>query len=508
MPPKTSCKVFHNDPRYSEVFIAQTTGSPDNITKAGCLALARLGKDAWNTWREHYPVPENLLKNIADFRDVDFRTESISFIGFEFGDGACFENAQFGDNFHFDEARFGNDTNFSRTLFGYRASFFKVKFGDRADFSDSCFGDELSIAFTIFGEQALFCRAIIGNLAIFSGVQFFDAPNFQGSQFGKSANFSGVQLGQHADFTGTQFGDGADFTGLDWASLNHPTIDSIGGISDIKDLAETRGLSPESFNSIDFRGATFLGKLDFSGRTFKNRTNFGRLPHQLTAKRITPDGKVIDKSLPMGYPVTFGQAPLFHNCKLHQDTTFDGAEFSPPSKDPSRNDKAARAYRTLKLAFAQQQATRQEQDFFRLEMNEEAACAGWYQRWLFSLYRQISNFGFSLLRPTILLFGALLIASIIYGCIYHWKTGLSSCLLWQDNCQFNYDLMQFGIIQSLPLPGLDKWGDALRENLFGIVNNDRTIGLALTMAMMLHKAVSLLALFLIGLALRNLFKMK
>lgn len=508
MPPKVSCKVFPNDSRYSEVFNAQKTGSPDSITKAGCLALARLGKDAWNAWRERYPVPENLLENIADFRDVDFRTEIISFNGFEFGDGACFENAQFGDNFQFDEARFGNDSNFSNTHFGYRASFFKAKFGNRADFSEAYFGDELGIAFAQFGEQAQFCRAIIGNFANFAGVQFFDAPNFQGSQFGSGANFSGVQLGQHADFTGTQFGDGVDFTGLDWPSLNHPVLDSVGGISELRDLAEKRGLSPESFNSIDFSGARFIGRLNFSGRTFKSRTYFGRLPHQITARRSTPDRNVIDKSLPTGHPVTFGQAPLFHNCKIHQDTTFDGAEFPLPSTEPSINNEAGRAYRTLKLAFAQQQATRQEQDFFRLEMIEEAACASWFQRGLFFLYRQISDFGFSLLRPSLLLLGTFLMALVFYGCIYQWKTGLSSCLLWQDNCQFNYDLLQFGIIQSLPLPGLEKWGDALRGNLFSNINNDGTIGLVLTVVMMLHKTVSLLALFLIGLALRNLFKMK
>lgn len=34
-----------------EVFNYSENGLPNNISKAGCLALARLGKDAWNAWR-------------------------------------------------------------------------------------------------------------------------------------------------------------------------------------------------------------------------------------------------------------------------------------------------------------------------------------------------------------------------------------------------------------------------------------------------------------------------
>ena len=63
--------------------------------------------------------------------------------------------------------------------------------------------------------------------------------------------------------------------------------------------------------------------------------------------------------------------PLFHNAKLHQDTSFAGVVW-PKAR---ASDAAARAYRTLKLAFAQQQATRQEQLFFRKEMEVEALLA-------------------------------------------------------------------------------------------------------------------------------------
>jgi len=57
------------------------------------------------------------------------------------------------------------------------------------------------------------------------------------------------------------------------------------------------------------------------------------------------------------------------------------------------------------------------------------------------------------------------------------------------------------------LPGLDKWSDSLRQCLFPTASGAWQ-GIMLAGILMLHKAFSLLAFFLMGLALRNLFKMK
>jgi hypothetical protein len=78
-------------------------------------------------------------------------------------------------------------------------------------------------------------------------------------------------------------------------------------------------------------------------------------------------------------------------------------------------------------------------------------------------------------------------------------------LLTHVDCQIRYDLIQFTLLQALPLPGLDKWSDSLRCDLFP---DEGCKSVAFTAALMIHKAISLLAVFLFGLALRNLFKMK
>ena len=157
-------------------------------------------------------------------------------------------------------------------------------------------------------------------------------------------------------------------------------------------------------------------------------------------------------------PVTFGRAPLFHNCKLHQDTTFNGAKFPKPSFDPTENDIAARAYRTLKLAFSQHQATLDEKRFFRLEMAEEARREPQFgRRLLFWLYSFFSDYGFSVSRPFFRLWLIPLLAALS---IYSWLADFTPYIPSQEGCHICSDLFQFAFIQALPLPGLDKWGDS------------------------------------------------
>ena len=61
------------------------------------------------------------------------------------------------------------------------------------------------------------------------------------------------------------------------------------------------------------------------------------------------------------------------------------------------------------------------------------------------------------------------------------------------------------LINTLPIPGFDKTQMELRVDLFG---QDGYIATLATALEMLHKVISLGCVFLLGLALRNLFKMK
>jgi len=210
-------------------------------------------------------------------------------------------------------------------------------------------------------------------------------------------------------------------------------------------------------------------------------------------------------SIPEPQPAFFEYPPAFYNSTLHQDTSFRDAIF--PNK-PHGNEMCARAYRTLKLAFAQQHAVREEQRFFKLEMAEEAALDTGAKRGLYRVYKEVADYGFSLIRPLAWGLGLTGLFAIIYGALM-WGAGTTSVFAVLGKSPINWQLTtqwgQFVLLNLLPLPGFDSTLKELRSTLFG---NSGWWPLLATIAEAMHKICVLLAVFLIGLALRNLFKLK
>ena len=192
---------------------------------------------------------------------------------------------------------------------------------------------------------------MFGENALFNEAKFGDAANFVQARFGANANFELAKFGDMTTFDVATFEWDVDFRG-------------------------------EEFGPISFSGAIFTGDSNFAGRNFRGATDFGILSttHQIKLPSYI-EGRVKKDALrnivwnvsaiAQGVKTQFGVPPKFHGCKIHQDTSFDGAQFPTPSG----NSEAGRAYRVLKLAFSQQQAIREEQFFFKYELAEEAKAA-------------------------------------------------------------------------------------------------------------------------------------
>lgn len=468
-----------------EIFRNPENGTPDKISRAGCLALSlrsnEVGRAAgeakthvlWNAWRTVFPT-RGSNANRVDFSGVNFRKAplelGLSFAGMEFGDFANFQAAQFGYYVYFTAARFGVLSTFQAAQFKKGVRFTAAQFGDYADFF--------------------------------------------GAQFGPNAIFTAVQFGAMADFRAAQFMNIANFSAMNWARIGK----FYGArLEAVKEWASSHGLSPETFQSIDFSGATFEGKVSFSNRKFEDGTTFGLLPTDLKRQTVKRDkdgnaqrndiGKLIfEDAQDQRRYTAFQRAPIFHGCELYQDTSFEGVKFPAPSG----SEEAARAYRTLKLAFSKQQAVREEQLFYRLEMREEAV-QHWRKIWfllkqnhvpaacrealgfVFHLfYWAMADYGFSVFKPIILLVLSIVLFSSAYGA----SQGAMTCIVGSDACLFQPEWLKISILQSLPLFGLEK------------LEPSSHLSLCFSIALVAHKAVSLLAVFLIGLALRNLFKLK
>ncbi len=216
-----------------------------------------------------------------------------------------------------------------------------------------------------FGGPASFDGASIGGDISFAGASFGNEAWFRETKFGGIADFGGVSFRSTAWFEGTSFGGDADFSG----SARH----------------EVRG-EPEgqdSFFRVNFYDAKFRGRARFSNRRFLDTADFRK--------------------------TVFAVAPEFHNCVLHQDTDFSGADFQDHRGTDAVD--AARAYRTLKLAMEQLRNRDEQARFFRHEqrarrLRTDTPRALKAISWL---YEKSADYGESPLRPLLWLLAVFLV---------------------------------------------------------------------------------------------------
>lgn len=502
-----------------EIFQNPNNGTPDNISKAGCLALALKSNEVgaiyggywvWNSWRQYFPsvhLESGAWLNTVDFVKEDFRGSHLNFAGFVFGGCANFRGAQWGDGVSFQDAQWGDFANFDEARWGNNANFVGAKWGSMASFNGTQWGNNANFEGAQWGKHANFWFAQWGTNAYFRGAQWDDYAKFLFAHWDTYAHFEGAHWGDRVVFQGARWMGDVDFSARSWETLKDAYSDEA-RYQVARAWAEARGLNPSQFSNVDFSGASFLGEARFSNRHFMEATNFGLLHPDSRRLHLNRDaqgqlqrdqyGLSISKDdLEQHRHITFGKPPIFHGCELHQDTSFEGAVFPPPTG----SEEAARAYRTLKLAFSKQQAIREEQRFFRLEMEEETLRETAHKRWLFQAYKKFSDYGFSITRP--LQYGGLgvLGLTVVYG-LLSW---LGHCGLSVQSCHFAPQWLDFSLLQTLPLPGLDKLIEAA-SNAFWPEGAWWNLGLSALV--IVHKTVSVAALFLIGLALRNLFKLK
>ena len=480
-----------------EIFRNPENGTPDNINKAGCLALAKQGAIVWNAWRAAFPAIQILkatypeqYRNRADFSSQNFHGILSDLQHFDFGNRANFDQSVWGNFTKFEGAKWGNGSSFFGAVWGDHCNFVSAQWGEFCRFDGAVWGETTKFNSAKWGSNCMFNEARWGTFSSFAHANLGGCLNFKNCVFEHDAAFDFSCFGRDVRFTGTIF------EGLVRFSSSH---------------------NADTFSSIDFSGSEFKNEADFGGREFCGKTNFG-LTHESNKKlSLWRDEKRLivyreDNEFPRFYqtnfdrrPVIFHKQPNFHGCEIHQNTSFEGAKFP----EPTGTEEAARAYRTLKLAFNKQQAVREEQRFFRLEMAEETM--GYRNKakqalrefellkglregftWvLYKAYSMLSDYGLSVARPLVLLVAAWLVFAAIYG---SHSNGQSICMVWMAGCKLQISWLNFSLQQALPLPGFDKLDHPIKGVAVGWL--------------FLHKTISLAALFLIGLALRNLFKLK
>lgn len=178
--------------------------NPDDVRRA------QAGRDAWNAWALGHQ------RNGTTY-DVDFSGETITttnFEGFIFPGRANFVAAQFSSEVTFKGARFSRDACFNGAQFLQRATFTEARFFGNAFFSGAKFCDRVCLDRLVFARDANFDKAQFHQYAYLVHTQFHSYANFESSEFDHCLDLTHSHFKGETVFDGVSFKDDALFTGL------------------------------------------------------------------------------------------------------------------------------------------------------------------------------------------------------------------------------------------------------------------------------------------------------
>jgi len=165
-----------------------------------------------------------IFKNMAQFRGTQFRGRSMSCQGAFFEGSANFSGAQFpydaffsGTTFHenvlFEAVEFRGNSDFSSVRFVNGASFRNAKIGP-VTFNHSCFTQEAIFAQATFTGAAIFSNAVFQSKATFRNAVFNNETFFNNARFDGVALFAVVIFREFTHFTDAAFADETSFVAM------------------------------------------------------------------------------------------------------------------------------------------------------------------------------------------------------------------------------------------------------------------------------------------------------
>ncbi len=186
------------------------------------------------------------------------------------------------------------------------------------------------------------------------------------------------------------------------------------------------------------------------------------------------------------------EAPDFRGAKLHEATEWHGVDWpsAPPNKTNAQNQ--VYIYERLKQEMERLKKHEDEQFFFRKELRARRELASFWSvaRLLNFLYEVLSDYGQSTSRPLFWMLGIFLIVSAIFA----WApdiTGTSMTILHAANLSFSNIFMIFPIHKTTMTPDVYT-----------------TLSRIAKIIVLVESFFGTLLLFLLGLALRNRFRMR
>lgn len=458
------------------------------VLRGGTAAILwRKGRDEWHQWVDANPRADIDFstqtfneKEVVDFRDFHFPEGLVSFQKCRFERGLVdFTGADFGKG----------DVNFNRSAFSAR----------NVVFHETTFGEgQVSFA-QIYGSHANFN---------FSGANFGDGDfHFFGSEFRhNNIDFTEATFGLGTvDCSDVTFGIGTlDFTETDM------------GKGDVNFSGSNFAEKYVIFQETQFHG----GDVDFSNCEFGKPARFDGLSGMEKLTKFSFEGTACEKLFTfshdgrMGCPLDLRRTKLAHNPVLHDvhctyrkapkpgwlsrtcQSLFGrplGKEPAFPWLPPAADREDSQRFRRLKEIANTNRNHAKALEFHILEMRSKR---GWetspIQDCLQFFYWLLGNYGKSVTRPIIGLFASLL----AFATIFHaFRTQPDATF----STAFNYSLSH--TLAFIPTGRTARTQG--EELLFGV--NSPTPNWAIGLGA-LESILAVILLFLLGLGLRNLYR--
>lgn len=261
---------------------------------------------------------------------------------------------------------------------------------------------------------------------------------------------------------------------------------SIRGGAQLNGLVDVSARTPSDMGGLLLDGAEIVGVLDVSNRRFTMRTSFTG--------------------------AEFKVPPAFHGVTLFPDTSFLDAKFPDDFTSLERTgaNSAENAYRSLRTACLRIEAHADEQRFFSYEMRARKATeSNKAIKHLYGLYEYFSDYGQSIFKPLRSLGQLWLVSLMIYASIHALALSLAPsncyCELVFSEKRFA-DLIALATQQTFPfVAGIKDFAstDILRE-----IRTVSGFSILYSIWSFLSSALAITFLFLLGLGLRNKFRLR
>jgi uncharacterized protein YjbI with pentapeptide repeats len=313
----------------------------------------------------------------------------------------------FPHGFYFRELIQPLNVNFTGASFGYRAFFDAQRFGTVADFTQANFWGGASFTSATFEREANFYGAKFWDIADFKCSKFRGRAEFSDAKFANLAHFDGATFNSAANFINATLEGKADFNQATFCGVTHFDDAKLGdrsSFTDAKFLGEATfsvrdvDKANPNFQRINFSKARFFGPCSFENRKFTANASFN--------------------------DAEFHDLVKFHGCTFHQGMSFHKTDFHKTHggydaegfEIDSETEKLERAYRTLKLGMETLRARNEEAMFFAKEMEcrRNRSDIGLFEHFVAFVYKKLSNYGQSILRPFLCLLGFTVFMAAVY----------------------------------------------------------------------------------------------